>query len=71
MCTVCFLEALQYREKSIQISKKARSSIDAFGPSSLLANFGSSSVKNHDRYKKGSLPFVLKPFYNFFNAFNK
>ena len=48
MCTVCFSEALQYREKSIQISKKARASIDAFGPSSLLANFGSSSVKNHD-----------------------
>ena len=35
MCTVCLSEALQYREKRIQISKKARASIDEFGPSSV------------------------------------
>ena len=29
MCTVCLLEALQCREKRIQISKKTRALIDA------------------------------------------
>ena len=36
MHTICILEALQYREKHIQIKKKVHASVDAFGSSRKL-----------------------------------